>query len=144
MAPTQPKPEDLPEPLGDTFIEFSSHVMSLGLVLFELVSESLGLKSDHLKEMGCAYGMVVICHCYPACPQPELAIGASKHTDNDFLTVLLQDQIGGLQVLHHDHWVDVNPIPGALVIVSNDRFKSVEHRVVANKAGPRISVACFF
>uniref|UniRef100_A0A803N2B6 Fe2OG dioxygenase domain-containing protein n=1 Tax=Chenopodium quinoa TaxID=63459 RepID=A0A803N2B6_CHEQI len=69
-----------------------------------------------------------------------------------FLTILLQDQIGGLQVLHHDHWVDVPPTPGALVInigdhlqlVSNDKFKSVEHRVLANYKGPRVSVASFF
>lgn len=152
MAPTPPKPEDLPESLGETLLEFSSHVMNLGLLLFELVSESLGLKPSHLKEMGCAEGMVMICHCYPSCPQPELAVGASRHTDNDFLTVLLQDQIGGLQVFHENHWVDVAPIPGALVVnvgdllqlISNDKLKSVEHRVVANEEGPRISVACFF
>lgn len=29
-------------------------------------------------------------------------------------------------------------------MISNDKFKSVDHRVVANLAGPRISVACFF
>ncbi|OAY83023.1 1-aminocyclopropane-1-carboxylate oxidase [Ananas comosus] len=69
-----------------------------------------------------------------------------------FLTVLLQDEIGGLQVLHQGRWVDVSPIPGALVVnigdllqlVSNDKFKSIEHRVLASAKGPRISVAVFF
>ncbi|XP_020248975.1 1-aminocyclopropane-1-carboxylate oxidase homolog 7-like isoform X1 [Asparagus officinalis] len=64
----------------------------------------------------------------------------------------LQDHIGGLQVFHQDQWVDVSPIPGALVInigdllqlISNDKFKSVEHRVLSSKIGPRISVASFF
>ncbi|CAF2113430.1 unnamed protein product [Brassica napus] len=61
--------------------------------------------------------------------------------------------IGGLQVLHGQYWVDVPPVPGAFVVnigdllqlISNDKFISVEHRVVANGAAqPRISVPCFF
>jgi len=47
-------------------------------------------------------------------------MGNSKHTDNDFLKILLQDQIGGLQVLHDNQWVDVTPIHGALVINIGD------------------------
>ncbi|ONI26626.1 hypothetical protein PRUPE_1G035600 [Prunus persica] len=65
-----------------------------------------------------------------------------------FLQKLLQDHIGGLQVLHQNKWIDVLPVPGALVVnigdllqlISNDRFRSVEHRVLANRAGPRVSV----
>ncbi|CAI0458108.1 unnamed protein product, partial [Linum tenue] len=87
-----------------------------------------------------------------ACPQPELTLGACKHEDNDFITVLLQDHIGGLQVLHRNQWVDVPPLPAALVVnlgdllqlISNDRFVSAEHRVLATKVGARVSVASFF
>ncbi|PON66655.1 Oxoglutarate/iron-dependent dioxygenase [Trema orientale] len=71
-------------------------------------------------------------------------MGISKHTDGDFLTVLLLDhRIGGLQVLHQNRWIDVRSIAGAL-LMSNDKLKSVEHRVLANREGPRVSVACFF
>ncbi|GMH19952.1 hypothetical protein Nepgr_021793 [Nepenthes gracilis] len=92
------------------------------------------------------------CHYYPACPEPQKAIGSSSHSDSGFLTILLQDQIGGLQVLHHDQWVDVSPVPGGLIVnlgdltqlITNDKFKSVKHRVLANDTGPRISVASFF
>jgi isopenicillin N synthase-like dioxygenase len=39
-----------------------------------------------------------------------------NHADADFITVLLQDHIGGLQVLHKDIWIDVPPLPEALVV----------------------------
>ncbi|CAL4900125.1 unnamed protein product [Urochloa decumbens] len=92
---------------------------------------------------------MLACHYYPPCPEPEHAIGMVRHSDWGFLTVLLQDQIGGLQVLHNDTWVDVVPIPGAFVVilgdmlqmVSNDNFTSCEHRVVAKRTGPRVSIA---
>lgn len=47
---------------------------------------------------------------------PLLILGAKKHRDPSFLTILLQDQVGGLQVLQQDHWVSVNPIHGSLVV----------------------------
>ncbi|KAF5950700.1 hypothetical protein HYC85_012693 [Camellia sinensis] len=125
-------------------MEYSKQVMKLGCCLFELLSEALGLSPNHLNDMDCTEGLAVLGHYYPACPQPELTVGLTKHSDSDFLTVLLQDQIGGLQVLHQNHWVDVPPTPGAFVLITNDKFRSVEHRVLANQVGPRVSVACFF
>ena len=94
--------------------------MKLGRLLFELLSEALGLNRNYLKDIGCADGLATLGHYYPACPEPERAIGTNKHADNDFLTVLLQDHLGGLQVLHQNHWVDVPPVPGALVINIGD------------------------
>ncbi|KAL3626403.1 hypothetical protein CASFOL_029952 [Castilleja foliolosa] len=152
MAPDPPEPGELPDSCRNVQIEYSRHVMSLGLRLFGLLSEALGLEPSRLIDMDCAKGLVFVGHYYPACPQPELTLGASKHTDDDWLTVLLQDQIGGLQILVENKWIDVQAVPGSLVInigdllqlISNDKFKSVEHRVLANQAGPRVSVACFF
>ncbi|KAJ8436738.1 hypothetical protein Cgig2_009712 [Carnegiea gigantea] len=157
MAPTSPHPDDLPPSCREIVMEYSKQVMKLGKVLFELLSGGLGLQMGHLNELGCSEGLLLLGHYYPPCPQPQLAIGTPQHSDNNFLTVLLQDQIGGLQVLHQDYWVDVPPTPGALVVnigdllqasgislMSNDKFKSSEHRVLANSIGPRVSVACFF
>ncbi|KAB2625620.1 1-aminocyclopropane-1-carboxylate oxidase 1-like [Pyrus ussuriensis x Pyrus communis] len=119
-------------------IEYTKHVINLGDQLFGLLWEALGLKPDYLKELGCAKDYTCACHYSPACPEPELTMGSSKHSVPYFLTIHLQDQIGGLQVLHDNQWVNVNPISGGLVVyigdllqvMPNDKFQSVQHRVL--------------
>lgn len=89
---------------------------------------------------------------YPAaCGAASGAFGLCPHTDSDFLTILHQDAVGGLQLLKAGRWVAVEPNPGALIVNvgdllqawSNDRYRSVEHRVMASAARERFSVAFF-
>ncbi|CAN1311986.1 1-aminocyclopropane-1-carboxylate oxidase homolog 1 [Linum perenne] len=152
VTPEPPKPEDLSECCKQIVPKYTSEMNKLGDLLFELLSEGLGLESNHLKDMGCPDTVGFVLHYYPPCPQPELAIACVHHTDIDFLTVIVQDEVGGLQVLRHNSWIDVPYIPGALVVnigdmlqlISNDKFISALHRVKAQKVGPRLSNATFF
>jgi isopenicillin N synthase-like dioxygenase len=162
MAPTEPAPEEIPAALRGVAVEYTRQVKRLGSTLLELLSEALGVRSGYLEEeAGCLDWILVGSHYYPACPEPHLTMGATTHSDHSFLTVLLQDGVGSgaLQVLIQDQeddeegrWIDVHAEPGAFVVnigdflqlISNDRFKSVQHRVVSKKEGPRVSVACFF
>ncbi|XVF06435.1 hypothetical protein REPUB_Repub06bG0047900 [Reevesia pubescens] len=153
MAPNPPPSEEYPVACREILIKYSKHVQRLGQILFGLLSEGLGLNPSHLEDMGCMEGHVFGCQYYPVCPEPDRTLGHAKHCDPDFLTVLLQDQIGGLQVLHQDYWVDIPPLEGALIVnigdllqlISNDKFRSVQHRVLANRGDrPRVSVPCLF
>nr|CAB3484039.1 unnamed protein product [Digitaria exilis] len=152
MAPDPPASDELPESCRDVLFEYAKQVKNLGVRLFEVLSEALGLEPSYLTDIECNQRQIILSHYYPPCPQPELAIGTSRHSDSGFLTILLQDEIGGLQILHEDRWVDVTPTPGAFIVnigdlmqlISNDKFSSVEHRVVAKNAEPRVSIACFF
>ncbi|MCD9560244.1 hypothetical protein HAX54_018748 [Datura stramonium] len=90
---------------------------------------------------------------YPKSPNPELSVGVERHSDISTITLLLQDDVGGLYVkkLDKNVWVHIPPINGALIInigdalqiMSNDKYKSVEHCVIANGSKSRISVAIF-
>ncbi|KAL4571013.1 hypothetical protein LXL04_017763 [Taraxacum kok-saghyz] len=152
MAPNPPQLHELPPPCSDILLEYSRQMMKLGSCILMLISEALGLDPNHLLNMGFGDGLSILGHYYPSCPQPELTIGASEHADNSFITILLQDHVGGLKIFHQNQWTDVPPIPGALVVnggdflqlVTNDKFVSSIHKVVANKVGPRVSVASFF
>ncbi|CAM0877213.1 unnamed protein product [Alopecurus aequalis] len=120
MAPDPPAAGELPDSCRDALFEYAKEVKNLGNTLFELLSEALGLNPSYLMDIECNQGQIILSHYYPPCPQPELAIGTSRHSDSGFLTILLQDEIGGLQILHDDHWVDVTPTPGAFIVNIGD------------------------
>lgn len=99
---------------------------------------------------------------YPVCPDPAPPdaptepergqLGIRHHTDAGALTVLLQDEVPGLQVWHDGAWHTVEPRAGALVVNigdvvqvwSNDAYPAPLHRVIANGARARFSAPYFF
>ncbi|KAJ4826393.1 hypothetical protein Tsubulata_025173, partial [Turnera subulata] len=79
--------------------------------------------------------------------------GLGMHTDMSCVTIVYQDDVGGLQVKSKDgKWMDISPREDVLVVNigdmlqawSNDRFRSSEHRVVLKKPINRFSIAFFW
>ncbi|MCL7023065.1 hypothetical protein MKW94_009027 [Papaver nudicaule] len=137
LSPEPIDPQELPDTCRDIVVEYGKHIMKLSDTLTKLLSEALGLQQNHLRDMDCNECLSLNGHYYPACPEPELTLGTSKHSDPTFITILLQDYIGGLQFLH------LGLASSLSLLISNGKLKSVEHRVLANRIGPRVSVACF-
>jgi len=79
--------------------------------------------------------------------------GCGAHKDSEFLTLLLQDDVGGLEVLRGERWEPVRPLPGSFVVntgellelASNGYYCATTHRVIAPPPGrSRQSLAFFF
>jgi isopenicillin N synthase-like dioxygenase len=93
-------------------------------------------------------------HYPPQPPEaPDDAFGSAPHTDYGFITILAQDDRGGLEVRRRDgNWLKAPPIPGTWVVNvadmlsrwTNGRWQSTPHRVKNVSGGDRYSCPYFF
>jgi isopenicillin N synthase-like dioxygenase len=135
---------------------YSAAMYGVARRLMALFAQALGMAphafDGYMRDPTCTTRLL---H-YP--PQPASAepgqIGCGAHTDWGALTLLAQDDAGGLQVQRADgSWFDVAPMPGVLVVNTgdmmprwtNDRWRSTMHRVINRISGKdRWSIAYFF
>lgn len=107
----------------DEVVEWDKEVKQLVERVMGLLSEGLGLCDDRLKGKSYLGRVGFAGHYYPYCPEPNKTVGISAHTDPGILTVLLQDQVGGLQIKYDNKWIDLKPVHGALLINIGDLFQ---------------------
>ncbi|KAL5752501.1 hypothetical protein ACOSP7_022695 [Xanthoceras sorbifolium] len=144
---------DKPEGWIEVTKEYSDRLMGLACKLLEVLSEAMGLEKEALTKACVDMDQKVVVNYYPKCPQPDLTLGLKRHTDPGTITLLLQDQVGGLQATRDNGktWITVQPVDGAFVVnlgdhghyLSNGRFKNADHQAVVNSNCSRLSIATF-
>ncbi|NP_001266092.1 1-aminocyclopropane-1-carboxylate oxidase 5-like [Cicer arietinum] len=142
----------------ETMLEYRSELKKLAENIMEVMDENLGLPKGYIKKAlndgdeDNAFFGTKVSH-YPPCPYPELVNGLRAHTDAGGVILLFQDdKVGGLQMLKDGEWIDVQPLPNAIVIntgdqievLTNGRYKSCWHRVLTSTDGNRRSIASFY
>nr|AAF36484.1 1-aminocyclopropane-1-carboxylate oxidase [Prunus persica] len=147
---------DLDEDYRKVMKEFAVELEKLAEQLLDLLCENLGLEKGYLKKAfygskGPNFGTKV--SNYPPCPKPDLIKGLRAHTDAGGIILLFQDdKVSGLQLLKDGQWIDVPPMHHSIVInlgdqlevITNGKYKSVMHRVIAQPDGTRMSIASFY
>ena len=105
--------------------EYAREVEKLALKLMGLVALSLGLPEDRFKGYFKDQTTRIRLNHYLPCPSPELALGVGRHKDGGALTVLAQDDFGGLDVKRKTdgEWLRVNPTPNAYIINLGDTLQ---------------------
>ncbi|KAI3444547.1 hypothetical protein Pfo_001212 [Paulownia fortunei] len=136
--------------------EYGSKMTELSKMILKLVLMTLGDGFEtkyYDSEFHNCHGYLRINNYTPSGNLEEEAEGLGMHTDMSCLTILYQDETGGLQVRSKDgKWMNITPCEGNLVVNigdmlqawSNERLRSSEHRVVLKKPVNRFSLAFFW
>eukprot|EP00253_Pinus_taeda_P010357 PITA_10357 len=116
------------DPFKDWRELYARHATQLGTFKASLQSqfssESLGIEADAI-EKACGEGQQkILLNYYPTCPHPALTLGLKRRTNPGTLTIILQDNVGGLQATKDDGetWVTVEPIDGAFLVNIRDHM----------------------
>lgn len=105
--------------------EYVQEVQKLSYKLLELISLSLGLPAKRMNRFFKDQTSFVRLNHYPPCPIPHLALGVGRHKDAGGITILAQDDIGGLEVKRKTdgQWIRVKPTPDAYIVNVGDTIQ---------------------
>jgi isopenicillin N synthase-like dioxygenase len=140
----------------ETILDYLAAMTGLGHQLMAGIALSLGLEESYFADRYTADPLILFrIFNYPAhdgSAGSEQAWGVGEHTDYGLLTILKQDETGGLQVKSQAHWIDAQPIPGSFVCNIGDMldrltggwYHSTPHRVRNLSGRDRLSFPFFF
>jgi isopenicillin N synthase-like dioxygenase len=144
-------PRQVPR-LRPLVLAYLDALTSAGQAVLSGIALSLGLDATYFAA-GCTSDPTTLFRIfhYPPSPPHEESWGVGEHTDYGLVTLLAQDDSGGLQVATHEGWIDAPPIPGTLVCNIGDMldrltgswYKSTPHRVRNLSGHGRLSFPFF-
>lgn len=108
--------------LRKVYQEYCDAMNNLSSAIMELLGMSLGVGRNYFKEFFEGNDSIMRLNYYPMCQKPDLTLGTGPHCDPTSLTILHQDQVGGLQVFVDDKWHSVTPKLDAFVVNIGDTF----------------------
>ena len=145
-------PNEIPE-FGPTVLEYMREVTRVGHTVLEGIAMSLGLERSYFFDRYTKHPLQLfrIFH-YPKVENAEGLWGVGEHTDYGLLTILKQDNSGGLQVKSRSQWIEAPPVSNSFVCNIGDMldrmtgglYKSTPHRVKCQTEGNRLSYPFFF
>jgi isopenicillin N synthase-like dioxygenase len=143
-------PEAVPE-LKPAVMDFMAQATRSAHAIMEGIALSLGLDAQYFRKTYTHDPTLLfrVFH-YPASKDEGWGVG--EHTDYGLLTLLAQDENGGLEVKTPEGWITAPPIPGTLVCNIGDMldrltggvYRSTPHRVLNTSAKSRLSFPFFF
>ena len=152
VGPNQWPPEDVLPGFRQTVSDYFARLSGVACQMLRIMSLALGLDETHIERV------------FGENPSPYLKLirypctrdggqGVGVHKDSGFLTLLLQDENGGLEAQANDNtWYRVDPLPGSLVVntgellqlVTHNYFIATPHRVINLNDSERYSSAFFY
>jgi isopenicillin N synthase-like dioxygenase len=131
--------------------DYSSELMKTAHSIVTAIAKTLNIDLELMVDKYvCQYLRM---NYYPPCmTMAKKVLGFSPHSDGSFLTFLLEvNSVQGLQIKRHNAWIPVKPNPNALLvnvgdfleIMSNGKYKSIEHRVTINTNQERLTLSAF-
>jgi isopenicillin N synthase-like dioxygenase len=134
---------------------YLQEIDALARHLVRLIALSLGMPAQALDtHFRKPTTFLRLLHYPPQAPQSAAdQYGSAPHTDYGIITLLAQDDTGGLQVRPRvGEWIDAPPLPGTFVLNvadmlarwTNNRYVSTPHRVINRSGGDRYSLPYFF
>lgn len=139
------------EEAGIVYKNYCEEMKSLTLTIFELLAMSLGVDRFYYRKFFEDGYSLMRGNKYPSCKDANLTFGTGPHFDPNALTILHQDQVGGLEVFADNKWKTIAPHSDAFVVnigdtfmaLCNGKYKSCQHRAVVNKERARRSLVFF-
>ncbi|KAH9608428.1 hypothetical protein KSS87_013204 [Heliosperma pusillum] len=143
-----------PPNFSETIELYQSEIGKLCKKVLRYIAMSLNVRAEVFEEIFGEVVQAIRMNYYPPCPRPDLVLGLSPHSDGSAITILHQkkDSSVGLQFLKDGNWVSLQPVPNSLVVnigdtievLTNGKYKSIEHRAVTNEVKDRLSIVTFY